>query len=184
MKKLKKIIGNTFIILYAILAVTITFFLLSYNKYGNTEIGGYTFVIVDNNEWAPEYNKGDLLLVEKNNVKNINQGDSIFLYKVISNQYQIQKTNVLLKDDTSGLDNEQFIVDGNYIVNGTDIIGKNEGVKVFHNLGTVLSILESRYGFLFLIVIVTLIAFLYELYELIVEVKYGTTVETKESQAR
>lgn len=173
MKKVKKFLGTIFVILYAILAITITFLLLSYNKYGNTEVGGYTFVIVDNNDWAPQYNKGDLLLIENTNTKNINPGDTVFLYKVISNQYQIQQAEVLLKDDTRGEENTQLILEGNYIANAQDIIGTTNNVKTYENLGTILGILESRYGFLFLIVIVTLIAFLYELYELIMEIRYG-----------
>ena len=50
-------------------------------------------------------------------------------------------------------------------------MGTDEDLIVYHNLGTVLSILTSRWGYLFCIVVVTLLLFLEELYELFMEIK-------------
>ena len=48
---------------------------------------------------------------------------------------------------------------------------KTETSKVYHGLGSVLSVLESRFGFLFLIIFPILILFIYEVFIVIKEVK-------------
>ena len=49
------------------------------------------------------------------------------------------------------------------------MIGTSKNAKVISKVGTVLSVLESKWGFLFLIVFPSLIAFLHEIYEFILE---------------
>ena len=51
------------------------------------------------------------------------------------------------------------------------IIGSGE--KIYPNLGKYLSIVESKWGFLFIILVPNFFLFVYQLYSLIVEVKYG-----------
>ena len=50
-----------------------------------------------------------------------------------------------------------------------DVIGSEDNVKVYSKVGKILSILESRWGFLFLIIFPSVIAFLHEIFEVIVE---------------
>ena len=45
--------------------------------------------------------------------------------------------------------------------------------KVYNDVGTYLSIIESKWGFLFLILVPCFMVFIYQLYSLIVEFKYG-----------
>ena len=58
------------------------------------------------------------------------------------------------------------------------MIGKTETAKKYAGLGQVLSVLESRFGFLILVILPTLILFLYELYRVIIEIK--TPIEEDE----
>lgn len=81
-----------------------------------------------------------------------------------------------MKDESQGENNIQFVLEGNTIIDADDVIGTTKNIKVIPNLGTILSILESRYGYLFLIVVVSFVAFLYEIYELIMEIKYGDRI--------
>ena len=174
MEKVKKFLINVLIVAYAVVAVTITILLLSYNQYHCSEIGGYTFILVTDEELEPNYNEGDLVLVKETKAKNIKPGDYIFLYRNISStQFEIKHAKVLLKDDSKGENNVSYVLEGSVVVDHADVIGSAERSKVVPHLGTVLSILESRYGYLFLIVVVSFIAFLYEIYELIMEIKYG-----------
>ena len=174
MKKLGQILRNVLIVLYALIAICVTVLLLSYNEYRCSEIGGYTFILVTDEELEPDYNKGDLVLVKETKAKNIEAGDNIFLYRnITSSEYEIKYAKVLLKDDELGEGSIKFILEGNTLINEKDVIGSTEDIKVIPHLGTILSILESRYGYLFLIVVVSFIAFLYEIYELIMEIKYG-----------
>ena len=45
--------------------------------------------------------------------------------------------------------------------------------KVYSGVGTFLSIVQSQIGFLFIVLVPCLLIFVYELYALIVEIKYG-----------
>lgn len=181
MKKLGKILANTLIVVYAAIAIIVTVLLLSYNDYHCSVIGGYTFILVTDDELEPNYPEGSLVLVKETKAKNINSGDYIFLYRdITSTQFEIKYAEVLMKDDSKGEQNTQYVLEGNTIIDHSDVIGKAENVKIIPNLGTILSILESRYGYLFLIVVVSFIAFLYEIYELIMEIKYGEREEDDE----
>lgn len=186
MKKLGKFLRNILIVIYALIAIAVTILLLSYNDYHCSVLGGYTFILIKDNELADQgYNKGDLVLIPETKAKNIEVGDNIFLYRNISTtQYEIKYAKILMKDDSMGEDNIQLMLEGNTIINPDDIIGSTEGQKIVPNLGTILSILESRYGYLFLIVVVSFIAFLYEIYELIMEIKYGERIEDDEASTK
>ncbi len=174
MKKIGEFLRNILIVAYAIVAIIVTILLLSYNEYHCSVIGGYTFILVKDEELEPDYKKGDLVLVKETKAKNIEPGDKIFLYRnITTSQYEIKYAQILLKDEQFGEDNIQYILEGNTVINHSDVIGSTEGIKVIPHLGTVLSILESKYGYLFLVVVVSFVAFLYEIYELIMEIKYG-----------
>lgn len=184
MKKLGKILANILIIAYAVIAIVVTILLLSYNDYRCSVIGNYTFIKVTDDE-LEEYgfDEGSLILVKETKAKNIKEGDYVFLYRYIStSQFEIKYAQVLAKDDSNGEYNVQYILEGNTIVDHDELIGSTKEMIVIPHLGTILSILESRYGYLFLIVVVSFIAFLYEIYELIMEIKYGEREEDEEDE--
>ena len=64
MKNFLKILGIVLLVPYVIIAIILTVFLLNYNKYGVTEMGGKTYIPVTSNELMPNYKKGDLLVVK------------------------------------------------------------------------------------------------------------------------
>ena len=62
MKKVKHIL----ISIYLILAILLTLTLLAYNDFKITEVGPYSLLVMRDDELAPEFNEGDLLIVNKN----------------------------------------------------------------------------------------------------------------------
>ena len=64
-----------------------------------------------------------------------------------------------------------YVLEGNYNLIEDDAIGNENSVKVYPKLGKVLSILESKWGFLFLIIFPSVIAFLNEIVQIIAEIK-------------
>ena len=62
-------------------------------------------------------------------------------------------------------------MNGDYPLSSEFVIGKAETSKTYHNLGSILSVLESKYGFLFLIIFPILVLFIYEIYIVIKEIK-------------
>lgn len=161
---MKKVIGNIFVTIYVLIAIFTTVCLLSYNEYKISEFGNNAIILVTNDELNPEYNKGDLVIVNIANKNKIAVGDKIFFYKqntldktIDVTLATVEKKEVVTSTETT------FTVEGDYPVSSTYVIGASKNTTVIPKLGTVLSILESKWGFLFLIVLPSLIAFIYEI---------------------
>lgn len=171
MKKVLKIIGFILITIYSVIAITLTVFLLNYNDYKITELGNKSLIIVKDNSLSPSYEKGDLVFVTKNESSEVNKGDKIFFYDIIDkNTVDINIGNVIDKKNINK--NEAvYTMNGNYTLNQEYFIGKVATSKVYHNVGSILNILESRLGFLFIIIFPILIFFIYEIYMIIQEIK-------------
>lgn len=165
---MKKTILSILAIIYAIIAIFVTVCLLSFNDYRVSEFGNTSLVIIKNNELAPEFNKGDLVIAS--NDSKIEIGDSIFFYDRTGTSVRISYAKVE-EVETSSYGEKAYKIEGDYKISGDNVIGSSTDLKVIGTVGTILSVLESRWGFLFLIVLPTLIAFLYEIVEVISEIK-------------
>lgn len=178
MKKFLKILGVFLLSIYLVAAVVLTVFLLNYNKYGVTELGNYTLIKVEDDELAPDYQKGDLLVVEKVNNDLIKNGDSIFFYEkdlenktIFINLARVLRKRKITDSETT------FVIEGEYEYSSDYVIGDVNNTKVYHGVGTILSLLESRFGFLLFIILPILFIFLYELYAFVLEVKLSLKEE-------
>lgn len=161
-----KMIRNCIIIIYVAIAIFVTVCLLSYNQYKVTEFGSRTFIIIDKENDALQYKKGDLIIANKENYENAQEGDILYFY----NNDGVKIAEIKQKMDY-GDTGVNFKIDGNYEVVKEDIIGTSKNATVISKLGSVLGLLESKWGFLFLIVFPSLLAFLHEIAELIKEFK-------------
>lgn len=154
---MKKFILNIIFIIYLIIAIFVTVCLLSYNDYKVTVLGNTSFVIVTDSKMQPDYNKGDLVLVE--NSDEIQAGEKVFYYNTYNEQIKVKIgtiTEVLEEDEGKII---YAIDDGEHKVSSEFVIGQVSTANSIQNLGTVLGILESKWGFLFLIVLPALLAF-------------------------
>ena len=145
------------IILYVVIITCLLFFS---NKYGYTELGDYTL----NNT-----SKGDLLFIKKNN--NIKKGDNVYYYSTANEKYVIFSDEVIeIKKDN----NTKSYVVGNINVNSTVKSNKVIGTKVasYKYIGSFLNLVESRIGFLLLVLLPILIVFVSQVYEFIVSMHY------------
>lgn len=176
---MKKILGSILFIIYVTIVITVTILLLSYNEYMCSEIGGYTFYIVKDDSLEPDYVKGDLLIINSVSDRNTKVGDKLYFYQNLANNEYYVKYGELTDKFTQG-NRTVYTIDGQYQYDSSYLIGKEEGSYVFNKIGTILGILESRWGYLFFVVIITLLLFLEELYELYMEVKYGNEITVKE----
>lgn len=156
-----------------IYVICITTCLLCKNKYGFTEIGDMTLITINEHlaEFIPETKKSDLLLVKKS-TKDINVGDQIYYYATDNNEYIIKtahvKEEVTSEDDMAlyALDDEKEST-----IATNRVIGKYS--TIYNNIGGILDILESRLGFLLLVILPILLIFMYQIYALIMVIKYG-----------
>ena len=174
---MKKVLGSIVFVLYVIMVLTVTILLLSYNEYMCSEINGYTVYIVRDDMLEPNYVKGDLLLIKHVSDKNVNIGDKLYFYQNVSNNdYFVRYGEVTDKIEMSR--RTVYTIDGQYQYDSSYLIGEEDGSYVFHKIGSILAVLESRWGYLFFVVIITLLLFLEELYELYMEIKYGNEITT------
>ena len=173
MKKFLKGLWGLVEVIIIIYVICMTAFLLCKNKYGFTQIGDMTYITINEHlqSYLPETKENDLLMVKQNN-KDINVGDKIYYYAVENSEYVIKtahvKENVISEDDMAlyQLDDEAKTT-----IATTRVIGKYSAI--YHNIGGVLDVLQSRIGFLLLVILPILLIFMYQIYALIIVIKYG-----------
>lgn len=178
---MKKIIYNTLIILYALIAIIVTICLLSFNQYKVSEFDSTTVLIINTNNLKEKgFNKGDLVLVDTTQKQE--PGEDIFFHATS----ELGKTTIdiqTLKDkQVSAVTGETTYVLENKEIPSDLAIGPMKNSTRIGKLGTILSILESKWGFLILIVFPSLLAFLYELWEFIANVRAASKEDGEEDE--
>lgn len=163
-KSILKIFLIVFLAIYLGIEIIVTVCLLNFNDYGVSEIGNSTWINL-NKDFTDNYEKGDLLIVKKGNGDEVTKNDSIFFYNPTETD-AINYAEVTDIVDTNGY--YTYIVGKDYHVYYEHYIGKD--VKVYKHAGQVLSVLESRLGFLLLIILPTMVAIIFEIYAIIMEV--------------
>ena len=165
---IKKVILTIVGVAYFIFALAMTILLLNYNNYGVTQFGSKSLIIINDQIANEKYMKGDLVIVNLPKLENMKPGDEMFCYRIDS------KGIPSLQIGTIG----EVYVEENAISyeNGETysyefIAGKTE--EIHAGVGTFLSVVESKWGFLFIVLVPCFLIFIYELYSLIIEIKYG-----------
>ena len=187
---MKKVLGGILLVVYSIIAITVTVLLLSYNEYNCSQIGGYTVFIVNDDSLEPDYKQGSILLIRETSDKNVKIGDEMFLYKVINSQ-EYELVNRTLTDKLQQGNHITYVVTNTEEENEKNeenyandyFIGKASDTVVIEGWGYVLGLLESKWGYLFCVVIVSLLLFLQEVFELAMEIKYGKADREAEEEA-
>lgn len=168
LQKIKNFIMGVIGCIFFAFAISVTILLLNYNKYGLTQFGNTTFVMISEQISSETLKKGDLVLVESQKLADLEIGSEIFVYRIVkSNQVIVEVGKVgqiYLEEDAVAFENGD-IFSNEFIIGTAD--------KVYNKIGTYLSIIESKWGFLFIVLVPCLLIFIYEIYALIVEIKYG-----------
>jgi len=177
---MKKFIRNVIITLYVIIAIFVTICLLSYNQHKVTVLGSYALVIIDNNELEPEYNKGDLAIVDGS--KSIEIGDMVFIYNTRAKDFEVAYVKVEDKEKVTEKETT-YTLEGNQKISSEYVIGSSKNTTSVANAGTVLGILESKWGFLILVVFPALMAFLYQFIEVFAAVRMSKVENRNENKS-
>lgn len=149
-----------------IIDVFVTVYLLNYNKYNVSQFGKNSILIMD--EELDKFKSGDLLVVNKNKNEDIKVGDYIFFYDIkskenIVNYGKVNSTYKVNEKETTYTMSDNFPLSSEYV------IGKGETAVVISELGAILSVIASRWGFLFLVIFPIAILFIVQIYLFIVE---------------
>lgn len=177
MDSVKKIFGSIgrfllyiFEFLIIIYVIVITTFLLFRNKYGYTEVGNTTFVPlqIDTAEYIKDGKEGNLLVVKK--TSNLNEGDLIYYYTTEEERYIVKSDYI--KSVFNGDGNKLYTLNdesGSTVVSNR-VLGKY--ANQYAGFGTIFGLLTSKFGFLFLVLLPIMCIFIYQLYSLIMVLKY------------
>jgi energy-coupling factor transporter transmembrane protein EcfT len=180
MKKILRIVWSVLEFVIILFVILMTSVLLSKNKYGYTQFGKYTISSVDlvSERGIKDAKDGDLLIVKNSN--DIKVGDVIYYYVVYNESYVIQSDPVINveSDDFSSA----YTIDrgGNMTIASSRVLGKER--KIYHGLGRILAVLESKLGFLFLVLLPVLVIFIYQVYELIIIFRYEKVEDGESSE--
>ncbi len=162
MKKIGNFLLDIVIGAWLIAAIFVTVCLLSYNEFRVSKFGNTSLLVIDSDAMEPDFREGDLVIVKRNSDNKINIGDKIFYYNSAkdSNVWiyydTVQEKTPITRDETT------FVL-GGAKVSGEYVIGKADGARVMHHMGTFLGIFTSRWGFMFLVIFPTLFAIIYEI---------------------
>ncbi len=178
---MKKTIITILVTIYAIIAIFTTICLLSYNDSHISTFGNTSLIIIDSKDLEknqPPFFMGDIVFVTKS--KNLNKNDHVFCYEVYNGEVSISvaKINNISVDERSKT-NKYELSDGRTL-DYNFIIGPVNGASKMAKVGYVLKVLESKFGYLFLVVLPTLLLFLYELYTIVMQIKDGSSDDEDE----
>lgn len=179
-KKIGNIVLDIVITIWFLVAIFVTVCLLSYNEFKVTTFGTNSFLIIDSDEMEPDFLEGDLLIVKRNADNKIDVGDKVFYYNsfmdsaVLIYMDTVQDKHPISKGEVT------YVLDGER-VSSEYIIGKADTTKAYHKLGTILGILTSKWGFMFLIIFPTLFAIMYEI-AMIIEMNREKEEDDDESE--
>ena len=180
MKKIFRWIWSLLEVIIIIYVILITAFILCKNKYGYTQFGDYTLsnVTLLDERNIQDTKKGDLLIVKNSN--DIKVGDLMYYYAAYNDTYIIKSDVVrnVEEDDYSALYTVGNEEDPDTIA-GARVLGKY--ANTYHSIGDVISVVESRLGFLFLVLLPIMVVFIYQVYEFVIILRYEKTEEIEDN---
>ncbi|MBR4231148.1 MAG: hypothetical protein IKR74_03205 [Bacilli bacterium] len=182
MKSIINFFKEILIGIWVIIAIFTTVCLLSSNEYGISEFGDTSLFIVDNRSLEEfGFNKHDIIIVTKGLEKEYTEGSGVF-YSAgnIETKSFINYSIIERAERADGAEDSFYFADDK--VSYGDILGLANGALRIKKLGLLLGLLESRWGFMFLIILPTLYAFVYEVYTIAVEVKKKSAKELAEAE--
>ena len=164
-KSIGKILFIIIVVIYLMVELFLAICLLNYNDYRITVFGN-KFLLLLNEDLDKKYKKNDLIIVTKKDGSEVSVGDSIFFYNPGEN-FTVNYAEVT---DITAHNNQTYTykIGNTHNVYTDYYIGKD--TKVYRKIGGIMRFLESKWGFLLLIVLPTMVAVIYEFYAIIVEV--------------
>ena len=170
MKKVAKIIGYVLLSVWFVIALFTTACLLSYNDFKVTTFGKTSLLIINDDAMEPEYKDGDLLVVKRSSDNKINVGDKVFYYNTSKDSDIVIFTGTVQEKNEVNKTETTFVINDTK-VSGDYVIGTYSNAKTFHTFGTILGVLTSKWGFMFLVIFPTLFGTIYEVIRIIDYVK-------------
>lgn len=162
---MKKICICFFITLYIIISLIVTTCLLHYNDYNITVINGKSLISLKSD--YDDLKKGSLVVVKDND---ISVGDKVFYYEANGNDVGVNLRSVKNINKINASEST-YTLDNDKVITKDFIIGTKNNAKVYPVIGGILLLLESKWGFLGIVILPVAVCFIFEIYTLVKEFK-------------
>lgn len=174
MKIVKKIAIVLLVIFFCFISF-LSFLFLSRNKYGVIDIGSNLYVTISENNKSDVFDNGSLVVVEKKDFSKLKANDNIFVYTNTEDQKKVRILSTIIKEvdyekknimteDTSEYYSDEFIL--------------GVPVKNYDKLGGVIDLMMSKWFFFFVFLLPGFFIVLYEVYTLIIKIKFDDELES------
>ena len=182
MKNILKTLWNIIEVLIIVYVIFLTSCILFRNKFGFTQFGKYTISPIDGTtaKYVENTKSGDLLIVKSSD--DIVKGDRIYYYATVNDRYVIRTGIVekIQKDDYNSLYTIDTLVTGDkknklYVAH-TRVLGKY--ANAMGAIGSIMSFLITRIGFLLFVLLPILLVFVYQIYEFVIVLNYERKDQT------
>lgn len=178
---MKKTIKNIILGIYIVIAVIVTLLLLGYNDFKVTEFGNYTLLLIKDSSLQPDFNKGDLVILNKDS--EVLTGRNAFFYDINNQKVEI-KLGKIEKAERITTTETTYTLEGEKTISGEYILGPANTAEIIPNLGSILSVLESKWGFLFIIVLPAVILVVNQIGVVFSNIIQATKQEKQEEKER
>ena len=171
MSKVWSIVKGIIISVWLLFAIISTVCLISFNEFSVSEIGNHSIFIIDNDRLEPTFKENDLVIAKKVSQNKYKEGDYAFFQLENPADEVFINYGKITKVQTADHAEASYYFGDKDIVAHSKMIGLANQAKVYHGWGLVLSIFESRWGFMFLVIFPTIFAIVYEIYSIIEEAR-------------
>ena len=172
MKNVLKVLLGILEILVIVFAIFMVSTIFLRNKFGYTQFGKNTWIIIDdmNVTELSHFKSGDLVIIKSALFNDVKKGDELYYYDTLNEEYIIRTGIVKEKtgDNRSAL--YIFEEDPKTSISSDRIVGLYSSSS--SNWGGVLGFLQSTAGFLIFVILPILVLFIYQVYNLIMILKY------------
>lgn len=175
LKIAKKVVLGILLAAFFVFVIAMTLMLLNFNEYGVTQFGKKSLIIIRDKVSNDSYKLGDLVVVESMKLDEIQKGQEVFVYRVEHNgSVSIEVGKV----DNTYSDENAISFENGATYSMDFVVGKS--TKIYNNIGKYLAIIESKWGFLFIVLVPCFLIFIYQIYNLVIEIKYNKNGELEE----
>lgn len=172
---MKKIVPTILAVFYVFISVIATILLFSFNDYRVSVYDDKSVVINSGHNNINNYKRGSILFI-KNNKDEIKINDTIFYYNTYANKIGV-KDDKVKKIHVINETEKTIELDNGNAVSIEYVIGNTDNIKIIPVFGYLLWVLESRWGYLLLVILPILILFIFGIYELIKRLKDNKRVD-------
>ena len=177
---IKRLIIGILLTAFFVIVILLSTLLLNRNDYGVTQFKDKILIMVDSQMANSKYADGALVIVESKTINEVKPDDEIFVYE----KNEDDTVKIVVADiESINMENERspFVV----LKNGGGSWGAKyiagSTYKVYPKIGKYLNIIESKWVFFAAIIVPCFFILLYEIYLIIITIKFGDYEEDDDS---